>query len=64
MIADPTEGPRTCSRCVRRYACQTPQACERGEEERTRRASKRDLLVALALLAALVGTLLIFPNWR
>ena len=63
MIADPHEGRPACSRCVRLGACPTPVACELAEEERTRRASKRDLLVALALLAALVGTLLIF-NWR
>lgn len=62
MIADPNEGPRTCSRCVHRYACPTPQACEQAEEERTRRASRRDFLVAAVLLAVL-GTLLIL-NWR
>ncbi len=59
MIADPHDGPRTCSRCVHRYACPTPQACEQAEEDRTRRASRRDFLVAAVLLAALGGTLLI-----
>lgn len=62
MIADPNDGPRTCSRCLHRYACPTPQACEQAEEERTRRASRRDFLVAAVLLAVL-GTLLIL-NWR
>ena len=59
MIADPTEGPRTCSRCVHRYACQTPQACERGEEERARRRSWRDFTLAIALIAVVLFTL-----WR
>ena len=63
MIADPNDGPRTCSRCVHRYACPTPQACERAEEDRARRASRRDFLVAAVLLVAVLGTLLIL-NWR
>lgn len=62
MIADPNDGPRTCSRCVHRYACPTPQACERAEEDRARRASRR-LLVAAVLLVAVLGTLLTL-NWR
>ena len=63
MIADPNDGPRTCSRCVHRYACSTLQACERAEEDRARRASRRDFLVAAALLVAVLGTALIL-NWR
>ena len=63
MIADPHDGPRTCSRCAHLAECPTPQACEQAEEDRTRRASRRDFLVAAVLLAALVGTLLIL-NWR
>ncbi len=63
MIADPNDGPRTCSRCVHRYACPTPQACAQAEEQRTRRASRRDFLVAAALLVAVLGTALIL-NWR
>jgi len=63
VIADPNDGPRTCSRCVHRYACPTPQACEQAEEDRTRRASRRDFLVAAVLLVAVLGTALIL-NWR
>jgi len=48
---------------VHRYACPTPQACEQAEEQRTRRASRRDFLVAAALLVAVLGTALIL-NWR
>lgn len=63
MIADPHEGPRTCSRCVHRYACQTPQACERAEEERTRRAALRDSRIAAALIAVLAVVILILHYW-
>ncbi len=63
MIADPHEGRPACSRCVRLGACPTPQACEQAEEDRTRRASRRDFLVAAVLLVAVLGTALIL-NWR
>lgn len=63
MIADPHDGPRTCSRCAHLAECPTPQACEQAEEDRTRRASRRDFLVAAVLLVAVLGTALIL-NWR
>lgn len=59
MIADPHEGPRTCGWCVHRYACQTPQACERAEEDRIRRRGWRDFTLAAALIAVVLFTL-----WR
>jgi hypothetical protein len=62
MIADPNEGQR-CSRCWHLPECPTPQACEQAEEDRLDRAWKRDLILALAAIAAVGGTLLII-NWR
>ena len=59
MIADPHDGPRTCSRCMHRYACPTPQACERAEEDRIRRRGWRDFTLAAALIAVVLFTL-----WR
>lgn len=63
MIADPHEGRPACSRCVHRYACPTPQACERVEEERTRRAAWRDFRIAAALIAVLAVVILILHYW-
>ena len=63
MIADPHEGPRTCSRCVHRYACPTPQACEQAEEERTRLAAWRDFRISAALIAVLAAVILILHYW-
>ena len=57
MIADPHDGPRTCSRCMHRYACPTPQACERAEEDRIRRRGWRDFTLAAALIAVVLFTL-------
>ena len=63
MIADPHEGPRTCSRCVRLGACPTPVACELAEEERTRRAAWRDFRIAAALIAVLGVVILVLTHW-
>jgi ferric-dicitrate binding protein FerR (iron transport regulator) len=63
VIADPHEGPRTCSLCEHLGACQSPEACELAEEERRRRSSRRDLIAAVVLLLAVLGTLALI-NWR
>lgn len=63
MIADPNEGPRTCGWCEHLMRCPTPQACELAETERRRRSSRRDLIAAVALLLAVLGTLALI-NWR
>ena len=34
VIADPNDGPRTCSLCEHLGACQSPEACELAEQER------------------------------
>lgn len=63
MIADPNDGPRTCSRCVHRYACPPPQACEQAEQDRNDRAAWRDFRIAAALIAVL-GAVILVLNWR
>lgn len=63
MIADPHDGPRTCSRCEHSGRCPTPQACEQAEEERARRRGWRDFTLAIALIAVVLGTLALI-NWR
>lgn len=60
MIADPHDGPPSCSRCVHRYACPTPQACEQAEEERRSKSALRDVAIA----AALIAVVLLVLYWR
>ena len=60
MIADPHDGPPTCSRCLHRYACPTPQACEQAEEERQGRRALRDVAIAAVAIAAI----LLILYWR
>lgn len=63
MTADPHEGPRTCSLCEHLAGCQSPEACEQAEEDRRRRSTLRDLILAAAALLAVLGTLALI-NWR
>lgn len=64
MIADPNDGrPRACSRCLHRYACPTPQACEQAEQDRNDRAAWRDFRIAAALMAVLAVVILILNHW-
>ncbi len=60
MIADPHDGPRTCSRCAHLAECPTPQACEQAEEERRSRSALRDVAIA----AALIAVVLLALYWR
>ncbi len=60
MIADPNEGPRTCSRCAHLAECPTPQACEQAEEERRSKSALRDVAIA----AALIAVVLLVLYWR
>lgn len=60
MIADPHDGPRTCSRCAHLAECPTPQACEQAEEERRSKSALRDVAIA----AALIAVVLLVLYWR
>ena len=62
MIADPHEGPRTCSRCEPGQ-CPTPQACEQAEQDRIDRAAWRDFRIAAALIAVLGVVILVLTHW-
>jgi predicted nucleic acid-binding Zn ribbon protein len=61
MIADPHDGPRTCSRCERAGRCPTPQACEQAvEEERQGQRALRHV----ALAAVAIAAILLILYWR
>lgn len=49
--------------CEHLAGCQSPEACEQAEEDRRRRSTLRDLILAAAALLAVLGTLALI-NWR